>query len=187
MNMKKILFFILLIPLLFGCEIYTERTNPQYTINGNWTIVDIIPTYSEDLKVINDNYYAIAPFDVISINNNQWLIKNDTTGILPCYFYKKGYIWEFDYNNLIIKNDRNKILGQYYINFWYGYHISLIDKSTMANISGEFILFFPQIPYGATPESVMYIRVPEYNFNLDGPERRYDRLIKQNITLTFMR
>lgn len=166
---------------------YLEESTTQLNVNGEWKIVDITVTYSEDLIVVNDDYYAVAPFDVVLIDNGQWLIRNDTTDILPCYFYKKGYIWEFDYNNLIIKNDRGRILGWYYIGYWYGYYIKLTDKATMINIAGEYLMYFPEVPYGATPGTVMYITVPELNFSLDGPERSYDRLINQNITLTFMR
>lgn len=186
--MKKLLFFLSLILILLGCEpIYLQPSNPQLNINREWKIVDIIPTYSEDLTVVNDNYYAISPFDVISINNDQWLIRNDTTNIHACYFFKKGYIWEFDYNQLIIKDDKGRIIGWYYVNFGYNNYLYLTDKLTETQIAGYYLLYLPTEPYGAMPAPVMWITVPELNFNLEGSGRSFDRLISQNITLVFMR
>jgi hypothetical protein len=187
--MKKLL-FLLLIPLLFGCEMYMEPTNPQLNLNGEWKIVDIIDTYSENLQIVNDDFYAVSPFVVKSINNGQWIIQNDTTDIHPCYFYKKGYVWEFDYNQLILKNDRGEKNGIYYVGFFNNVYNSnyfkLDDKITGVEMGGVW-QFATNFTYGSFPSNVLYITVPEIEFSIDGSERSYDRLINQNITITLMR
>lgn len=187
--MKKLLFLLLTL-FLFGCEMYIEPSNPQLNINGKWRIIDITATYSENLVVVNDNFYAISPFSVVSTTNNQWLIRNDTTNINACYFYKKGYQWEFDYNQLLILNDRGGIIGWYYVGFMNSYYnpnyFTLTDKASSAPIGGLWE-YLPENGNGSFPANVLYITVPEIDFNLDGPERSYDRLITQSITLTLMR
>lgn len=184
---RKIIFFILLIPLFLSCQVYIEPTNVQFNINGEWKIIDITPTYSEDVLVINDEFYAISPFNVISITDNSWIIRNDTTNIQACYFFKIGYVWEFDYNQLIIKDNAGQRLGWYYVGYINGNYLQLVDKETMTHIGGVYIMNFPTYPYGVSPSTMIYITVPELNFNLDGPERSFNRLINQNITLTLVR
>lgn len=187
--MRSLLIIILSL-FLFGCEIYEEPSNPQLNINGNWKIVDIIVTYSENLSIINDNFYAISPFIVVSVTNDNWLLRNDTTNIQPCYFYKKGYIWEFDYNLLLLKNNNGELLNQYYVGFINSYYnpnyFKLTEKTTNMPIGGIWT-FEPKYGNGSFPSSVLYITVPEIEFSIDGPERSYDRMISQNITLLLMR
>ena len=104
--MKQLL-FLFFIPFLWGCQKYEEISNTQLNVNGEWRIVSIIPTYqstiTNSIQISNSDFYALSPFVVVSNNvtNNTMVIKNDTTNIKPCFFYKNGYVWEFDYNNLI--------------------------------------------------------------------------------------
>lgn len=188
--MKKLLLLLLLTPLFFGCELYIDDGNIQNNINGNWKIVNIIPVYSEDITIVNDDFYAISPFNVVNVENTQWLLRNDTTNIEYCYFYKIGYQWEFDYNYLMIKDDKGKNLGKYYIGFVYSYYtpsyFQLTSKTTGRPIAGEW-LFKAEYATGTMPSNIMYITVPELEFSVDGSERSYDRLITQSITLTLMR
>ena len=181
------LFIILLLPFFFGCQEYIEPTNTQFNINGEWKIINITTTYSENVQVVNDDFYAISPFDVISITDELWLIKNDTTNIPTCYFFKIGYIWEFDYNQLIIKNNQSQILDWYYVGYLNRNFFQLVDKKTMIHIGGSYIINFPTRPYGVTPSTMIYVTVPEFEFSLDGPERSFNRLINQRITLTLVR
>lgn len=184
---KKFIFYILLIPFFLGCQVYVEPTNIQFNINGEWKLIEITPTYSEDVIIINDDFYAISPFDVISISNNSWLIRNDTTNIQACYLFKNGFMWEFDYNQLIIKNEKGQRIGWYYVGYINGNYIQLVDKETMSHIGGVYIINLPTYPYGTSQSTMMYVTTPELNFNLDGPERSFNRLVNQNITLTFVR
>ncbi len=187
--MKKICFIFLFSLLFYGCEYYVQETNPQLNINGGWTIIDIIEYYSEDILTVNQDFFAISPFDVISINNNHWLIRNDTTGIEPCYFYKIGYRWEFDYNNLYIKNDRGKFLGSYYVGFigQYAPNYFILNSKINGNQMGGVWEFIPNYTIGTYPANSLFIKVPEFKFNLDGPERSFDRLISQEIILVLMK
>lgn len=190
--MKKILSFLLLVSLLFlfGCEAYIQESNPQLNINGRWKIVDISAIYSEDIIIANDDFYAISPFTVILTSDDRWLLRNDTTNIHACYFFKEGYQWEFDYNQLIIKTDRGKLIGWYYVGFMGGYYnpnyFMLDDKATGTSIAGVW-QFLPENGQGSFPANVLYITVPEIEFSIEGPDRSFDRLINQNITLTLMR
>jgi len=185
---KKI--FILFLLIGFGCQIYEEPSNPQLNLNGTWRIVEIVSTYSESIEIINDNYYAISPFYVVSNIDNKWLIRNDTTNIQSCYFYKKGYVWEFDYNNLTLKNNTGNILGKYYIGIIDSYYnpnyFLLTEKETNKPIGGIWT-FNVLYGNGSFPSSVLYITAPKIEFNIDGPERSYDRLITQSITILLMR
>lgn len=179
-----------MIPFFIGCQYYEEVTNPQLNLNGEWRIIDIISAYSENLEVLNDDFYAISPFKVVSVNENNWLIQNDTTNIHYCYFYKEGYVWEFDYNNLILKNDRGKVLGRYYIGYFGGgynpNYFKLTDKISGIEIGGVW-QFTYELTYGSFPANVLYMVPPEIEFSIDGHERAYDRLITQNIIITLMR
>jgi hypothetical protein len=187
--MKKLL-FLLFVLFLFSCEIYVEPSNSQLNINGEWKIVNISATYSEDLIIVNDNFYAISPFTVILTSDNKWLLQNDTTNIRACYFFKEGYQWEFDYNQLIIRTDKGNLIGWYYVGFMNEYYNSnyfmLDDKATGASVAGVWE-FLPENGSGSFPANILYITVPEIEFNIDGPERSFDRLISQNITLTLMK
>lgn len=187
--MKKLLLFLLLLPLLFGCEMYLEEGSSQLNLNGRWKIVDITPTYSEDIRVVNGDFYAVSPFIVASTHNEHLLIQNDTTNIQGCYFYKNGYIWEFDYNQLIIMTNTGKVTGWYYIGYFggnYNYnYFNLTDKYTGMKMGG--VWQFATNVVGAFPSNVLYITVPEIEFSIDGPERTYDRLITQSITIMLMR
>lgn len=187
--MKKLFLLFLLSFLLSGCELYVQDTNPQLNINGGWTIIDIIDYYSEDIVTVDQDFFAISPFDVISTNNNQWLIRNDTTNIEPCYFYKIGYRWEFDYNNLYIKNNRGQFLGSYYIGFIgeYAPNYFILDSKTNGSQIGGVWEFVPNYTIGSYPANTLFIRVPEFKFSLDGPERSFDRFISQEIILVLMK
>jgi hypothetical protein len=187
--MKKFLFFLLLVPFLFGCETYEDYSNPQLNINGSWRIINVQADYSDDVKVENGDYFAVSPLIVLSSGNNGWLVQNDTTDISPCYFYKNGYRWDFDYNNLILKNDRGQIIAKYYVSFGNTFYnpgdFTLTDQYTNQPIGGVFHMTFNA--NGVMPASDLWITVPVIEFNLSGPERSMDRFISQEITLKLTR
>jgi len=188
--MKKFLLF-LLIPILFGCEIYELESNPQLNLNGPWRIIGIQADYSDGVLDLThrDGIYAVSPLIVDSITDNGWVAHNDTTGIKPCFLYKNGYVWEFDYNQLIIKNNRDEIIGRYYCyyrsSFYNPNDFFLVDKNTGIEIEGNFN--FSYYANGSMPASNLSITIPEINYNLGGTERSMERTITQKITLSLTR
>lgn len=187
--MKKLLILLALIPFLFGCEVYEDYSNPQLNINGDWRIINVQSDYSDGVRILNADFFAVSPLVVVETTDDGWVVRNDTTGIHPCYFYKTGYHWEFDYNELIIKNDRDQIIGEYYVSFGNTYYnpgdFTLEDKQTGQFIAGNFHITFNA--NGAMPASDLWITVPEIEFNISGAERSMDRFITQEITLLLTR
>jgi hypothetical protein len=191
--MKKLLFLLLLIPLLFGCvPLYTDSSNPQLNLNGQWIITSITPSFSgavEDIKIVDTSYFAQTSFVIVDTIGNEILIRNDTTNINPCFFYKTGYVWEFDYNTLIIKNNTGQILREYLVSFGDMYYnpddFTLQDKITGQAIPGNW--HFSQNGNGANPANDLIISMPEISFQVQGSGRSFDRGISQNCIVTFMR
>jgi hypothetical protein len=188
--MKKILFLLLLV--LVGCQNYEEPSNPQLNLNGEWIISSITPVYSpglDNIKILNTDYFAQSPFYVVSTNGNDMVIENDTTNIRPCFFYKMGYVWEFDNDLLILQNDVGKILREYYIGFMDSFYdpndFMLTDKQTGEQIPGTW--HFSQNGNGAMPANDLIITVPQIYFSIEGSGRTYDRFISQECILTFTR
>ena len=183
--MKKLLFFLVLIPILFGCETYEDISNPQLNINGDWRIINIQADYSDGVQILNADYYAVSPLIVVETTDNGWIVQNDTTNLQPCYFYKNGYHWDFDYNNLILKNGNDQIIAEY--NVWFGSEFYnpndffLTDKNSGQRIAGKFHTSF--YASGSMPANDLWITVPEIEFNLSGSERSMERFITQRITL----
>ena len=192
--MKQLL-FLFFIPFLWGCQKYEEISNTQLNVNGEWRIVSITPTYqstiTNSIQISNSDFYALSPFVVVSNNatNNTMIIRNDTTNLKPCFFYKNGYVWEFDYNNLILKDNMGKILKSY--NIWYkdSYYnpndFSMTDKLTGESIPGNWHL--SRNGNGAMPASDLYIDVPEIWFDIMGSNRTYVRAVNQKLTLRLTR
>lgn len=186
--MKKLLFLLLTL-ILFGCEMYTEESNPQLNLNGPWRIINIQADYSDNVTVINGDFYAISPLVVISTSTDGWLVQNDTTGVEACKFYKNGYVWEFDYNQLIIKNDKDEIVGWYYFSlksqFYSPGDFLLTNKNSGTSVGGKW--HFSCEASGSIPANDLWITVPEIEFNLGGPERSQERFVTQKITLHLTR
>ena len=192
--MKQILGLIL-ISTLFGCQKYEQISNPQLNLNGQWRIVNINPTFqttvTNSLQVTNSDFYALSPFIIVSTNttNNTMVIKNDTTNIRPCFFYKNGYVWEFDYNTLILRTNMGKTLKSY--NIWYrDSYYNPNDFFMTDNVTGETIpgnWHVSRNGNGSMPANELYIDVPEIWFDIMSSNRTYVRAINQKITLRLTR
>jgi hypothetical protein len=190
--MKKIS-FILICFVFWGCEIVQFQSEPQLNLNGRWFISDITPIYettmTNSIDIIESDYFAISPFIIQSTIGDKMIIQNDTTNIKPCFFYKIGYVWEFDNNILIIKNNYGVIKGMYYI--WFGDQFynpndfKLQDKINGEHISGNWHL--KQNGNGSNRSNDLIISVPEIWFNINGPIRSYERCINQKLLISFTR
>lgn len=185
--MRKISLFISLI-LLFGCEKYVgTESNPQLNINGRWKISSIVPTYEStvfsSIEVTNSEFFAVSPLKVISYDSNKILVTNDTSRLKPCFFYKRGYVWEFQYNTLTLKNDIGKILAEYNVWFKNNYYspndFYLEDKNTGEIIPGNF--HFKQNGNGANPANELTITVPDISYDVNICDRKYSRAITQHL------
>lgn len=188
--MKKLALLLLLVPFIFGCQpYYVQPSEPYLNINGKWKIIDILPTYSEGVQIVDPDFFAVSPFVVTSTSNDGWIIQHDTTNIESCYFYKTGYRWEFETNLLILKDDGGKIIGEYYVNygniFYNKQDFFLTEKYTGINIGGKFHLSYNA--NGSNRANDLWITVPELNINVTGPERSMERVITQSITLFLTR
>lgn len=191
--MKKLIF--LFIPLLWSCQKYVQPSNPQLNVNGEWRIVSVLSTYestvASSIQVVNSDFYALSPFKVVTFDSTAGLMRitNDTTNIRPCFFYKTGYVWEFDYNNLILKNSSGNILKSYHV--WFGdpYYnpndFKITDILTGESIPGNWHL--SQNGNGAMPANDLYVDVPEIWFDINGSQRSYVRAINQKLTVRFTR
>lgn len=189
--MKKLLFLLLTL-ILFGCEMYTEESNPQLNLNGRWKIIQIIPNWDKEVILINKDSIIQAPYSVDSIDiDGNMMLKNGIPGS-PCFSYKLGYVWEFDYCNLILQNNMGKIL----YNYRYGSHGSyvynpndfdLYDKVTDGEIPGIWHITPLDATFGSMPASDISITVPTIYFNLESSGRTFDRFVLQGITLILTR
>ena len=191
--MKRLL-FLLFLPLLMGCEKYLMESDPKLNINGVWKISTITPvlqsTMTTSIKVVNSDFYAQSPFYIVSYNsNNEMLIRNDTSKVKPCFFYKRGYIWEFDYHTLVLKNDVGQILREYKVWFRDTYYnpndFYLEDKHTGETIPGNW--HFSQNGKGSNRANDMVLTVPEIWFDINGSDRSYQRAVNQSIILNLVR
>lgn len=192
--MKRLL-FLLFLPFIWGCQKYEQLSNPQLNLNGQWRLVSIIPTFqttlSSSLVLSNSDYYALSPFTIVSIDsiNNKMIIRNDTTKIRPCFFYKNGYVWEFDYNSLVLKDNFGNKLKTY--NIWYksSYYnpndFFITDEMTGETIPGNW--HASRNGNGSMPANDLYIDVPEVWFDIMSSNRTYVRAVNQKITLRFTR
>lgn len=192
--MKKYV-FLLLLPFIFGCEKYEQMSNPQLNLNGQWRIASITPTFqstiTNSIQLLNSDFYALSPFTIVSLDSvrNTMVIKNDTTKIRPCFFYKNGYVWEFQYNTITLKDDVGRLLKSY--NIWYrdSYYnpndFFLTDEITGESIPGNW--HASRNGNGSMPANDLYIDVPEVWFDILGSNRTYVRAVNQKITLRFTR
>lgn len=190
--MKKLLFLFIFI-ILVGCEIVQFPSQPQLNLNGRWIISDITPTFettvTNEIEIINNDFFALSPFTIESISGGKMIIKNDTININPCFFYKKGYVWEFDNNILIIKNNGGKIMRMYYVWFGNQYYnpndFKLQDKYTGQYIPGNW--HFKQNGNGSNRSNDLTISIPEIWFDINGSDRKYERCINQKLFVDFIR
>ena len=184
---------LILLVFLMSCEKYEMFSNPQLNINGKWKMTSVTAIYNttltDSIKILPSDYYALTPFRVVTTQNNFIQIKNDTTNVKGCFFYKVGYTWEIDYNRLIIKTNQNKIVGDYSI--WYGdqYYspntFSLRDFNTNEPIPG--VWYFKQNGKGANPSGTLELSVPEIWLDIFGSQRSFQKAINQSIVVSFLR
>lgn len=192
--MRKLI-FLLVLPLFWGCDKNVEFvSNPQLNVNGRWIVNNIVPTYEstifKDIQIMNSDYFAVSPLTVISYqDSSKLLVKNDTVGVKPCFFYKKGYVWEFDYNNLILKDNVGKIIGQYYVYYKDAYYspndFYLVDKNSGEYISGNWHI--NQNGNGSNPSNQLSITVPDISFDVNVCGRKFSRGITQHLFIYFGR
>ena len=178
-----------------SCQKYEQMSNPQLNLNGQWRIVSVIPTFQStvttSIQVSNSDFYALSPFSIVSLDSirNVMTIKNDTTNIRPCFFYKNGYVWEFDYNNLVLKDNVGRILKSYNVWFRDSYYnpndFFITDKTTDETIPGNWHV--SRNGNGAMPANDLYIDVPEVWFDINGANRTFVRAVNQKLTLRFTR
>lgn len=187
--MKKLLFLLILIPFLFGCEpMYMEPSNPQLNLNGSHKIIQIIPDWSQEVLVMNNSSYTQAPYSIDSIGINGRILAKSGAPMSACFFYKLGYVWEFDYNNLILKDNMGKIIHEYRIAsygqvFYNPYDFQLFDKNTEQPIPGIWHIMPLVKPSGSMPSRDIAITVPPLYFSFESSLRSFDRFVYQGITI----
>jgi hypothetical protein len=190
--MRKLI-FLLVLPLFWGCDKNVEYvSNPQLNLNGNWKIADYTLSFNSTtttiLKIVDNGYVAISPFQVISKDSTTWLVRNDTAGTRPCFIYKRGYQWEFDNNYLILKDNLGNIRDKYRIYFddpYYGTGFTLVSMTTMETIPGHFD--YSRNGNGSMPASQFSLIVPEIWCDVNDASRKFNRAINQSIILTMVR
>ena len=189
--MKKLLILSLIVSLV-SCQKYEEISNPQLNINGRWYIADYTLSFNSTTvqisKIVSDNFVALSPFQVVSKGSDGWLIRNDTSGVKPCFIYKRGYQWEFDYNNLVLKDNLGNILDKYRIYFddpYYGSGFKLMSLSTGEYIAGHWD--YTRNGNGAMPSTQFTITVPVIECDINDASRKYSRAVQQHINLTMTR
>jgi hypothetical protein len=108
--MKKLLFLLLLIPFLFGCESIIEPSEVHLT-GGEWIFTDykIIVTRSiSDVYIITDETVCINAFGEQTYFGDGVLMKqNFDLTMEDRRFVKGGTLWEFDYSGYRLFINRN--------------------------------------------------------------------------------
>ena len=111
--MKKLLILLLFVPLLFGCEMYDQPSEPHLT-GGVWTFRDyyvtVISTISP-VTVITDDVVCINAFGEQNYVLGGVLMEQNYPLTLDDRKFIKGVTtWEFDYSNyrLFINGDMDK-------------------------------------------------------------------------------
>jgi len=108
-KMKKFL-FLLLVPFLFGCEMYLEESEVHLT-GREWFFTDyqIVVTRSiSDVTVIKDETVCITAFGEQSYFGDGILMQqNYDYALEDRRFIKGATIWEFDDNNYTLYINRN--------------------------------------------------------------------------------
>ena len=78
--MKKLALLLLLVPFIFGCQpYYVQPSEPYLNINGKWKIIDILPTYSEGVQIVDPDFFAVSPqhrMMVGSFNTTQQILSH---------------------------------------------------------------------------------------------------------------
>lgn len=190
--MRKYIFLIV-VPFFIGCDKYVVQTNPQLQVSGRWKISSITPvfqsTITDTIKVTQNDYYAQSPFIIVSLIGNQLIIRNDTANIKPCFFYKLGYLWEFDGGYLSLFTSNNVFLKKYRIHYgdlnYNPNDFSLVDFDSGEYVPGNWHM--SQNGIGVNRSNDLTITVPDIWFDITGSGRSYKRAVNQSIILNFVR
>jgi len=97
--MKKLLIFLCLIPLFFGCEVYDQPSRPQLT-GGKWIFNDykiVIINSIGDVVPIENDTICINSFNMQTQINGDIIMKQYYGDTSPeKRFVKNRTTWEFD-------------------------------------------------------------------------------------------
>ena len=133
--MKKLLFFLLLIPILFGCEnfmTYEDETYPQ--LSGQWLLVDVSlsnggSTDDGSYHVLSDTI-VVQDYTPVNIDGNiihfSQTYEDPTTNWYDKFILNKT-VWEFETNLVGIPTTVNGQRG-YSNSSYYGVDMDLISR-----------------------------------------------------------
>jgi hypothetical protein len=195
--MKKTLFFLIIL-FLFGCEKYTEVSDPViYMGGGKWTLINY------DIVVINSiSLITITKSDTICINSFNEL-RTTSSGIIMKQTYNKTSIsrrfirnktqWEFDGYNLYCDwvNTPGGMKPSHEP-FWIKYpnylYTNYTEMSILDNTNGSETNFtFKTNNKGVAPPNELILISPNIIINLYSSNGSRDKAVTFQIVLTFMR
>ena len=147
-------------------------------------------TYFKNVVSYNGDFNAVSNIDILDYTKNDTIkISNDTSNIIICFFYKKGFIWVIEKNILYIKNGMGNILGQYIINYRdtsiYGkdaintFFISDNTGKTMGTGSDNIW------KYTIKGNNIISIQTPDISYDLDICGVQYKKTITQHTVINF--
>lgn len=190
--MKKVFYLVFfLIFGLFGCEKYEEISNPQLTLNGRWSVVDIDVVitkvnYNSEVYVLDDSKATVSSFYVSSVDpdGNLILSQDYDSVIINRRFDESSTEWEFDYYNLLISDGVGS--ESMMINFPCTYCTEQTIIET--DYKGQKTRYtFDVDTYGAMPSNVLKLTSQVFYTNILIGGNQYDKAIESHLEITLHR
>lgn len=194
--MKKLVFLLMLIPVLFGCEyvedftVYDEISEVHLT-GGAWTFVDydiqVISSIS-DVEVIYNDTVCISSFGNQSYVSGGILMEQHYDLTSPDRRFIKGKTkWEFDDNSYTLYIDGNTDVR--YPVTYPNYMMKEYDKMVVTNpfVGTVTNYSFEANAQGANYSTKLVLLSPEIVSDLYLSNGMRDKAVTVRIVLTFMR
>lgn len=193
--MKKLL-FLLLIPFLFGCEMYEETTYPGlYMSGGRWTLTsyDIVITSSvSPITILKSDTVCINTFsNLIETPDGVIMKQNYNNTTISRRFIKNKTVWEFDGSHLFCAwvntpGGMKPAHDPFWVSYpGYGYsHMEILDETTGTSTTYSFSTY-PN--FGVTPPSQLTMVGPDIVASFYSSGRAYDKAVIYHVVLNFMR
>jgi hypothetical protein len=196
--MKKLLFLLLLIPFLFGCEMYVEVSDPvTYMGGGRWTFIDydVVVTQSvSPVTILESDTICINSFNDVKEVSGGFIMKQDYNDTpISRRFIKNKTQWEFDGYNLYCEwinipggmQPAHEPFWVTYPNYLYTDYTHMSIEDNTMGVKTDFT--FKTNNKGDAPPNELILVTPDIVASLFSSGRSYDKAVVYHIVLTFMR
>jgi hypothetical protein len=189
--MKNLFYIFIGLTLLMGCETYEEISNPQLNLNGRWDVVtvDVIidkVNYDSNVIVLNDNRAVVSNFYVTEIlpNGDLLLGQHYEETIINRRFDTSTTKWEFDYNQLNIRDDVGDEWMFVEFPCTYCTEQTVIETDYMGHKTRY---TFDIDTYGAMPSNTLKLTSQVFYTNILIGNNIYDKAIESHLEITLHR